>query len=307
MVEFFSQQPLTCTEREQSFLRTYGGDALNCLVAASRLGARCGFITRVGDDPFAEFLLNAWRAEGIDLGGVRRVPGFNGIYFISVSGAGEREFTYYRFGSAASTLSPEDVEGDYLRRAKVFHSSGITQAISASARAAVREAFRRAKELGLRTSFDPNFRPRLWNAEEARGALEEILPYVDIFLPSLPSDTQPLLGLLEAEAVIRWFWERGATVVAVKRGEKGCAIGHAGQVEALPAYPVEPVDTTGAGDAFDGAFLSALARGKRPRQAARLALAAAALSTRRRGAIAGLPTMEEVAALLEAYRSNPGA
>ena len=103
MVELFSEEPIA---RAGSFRKAVGGDALNTLVAAARLGASTGFVTRVGDDPFAPFLLESWRAEGIDVSHARFVEGFNAVYFISLLPGGEREFTYYRSGSAASTMTP---------------------------------------------------------------------------------------------------------------------------------------------------------------------------------------------------------
>ena len=126
MVELHSEEPIA---RAGSFHKAYGGDALNTLVAAARLGAGTGFVTRVGDDPFAPFLLEAWRAEGIDVSHARLVEGFNGLYFISLLPGGEREFTYYRHGSAASTMTPADLDPAYIGGARVLHVSGISQAI----------------------------------------------------------------------------------------------------------------------------------------------------------------------------------
>jgi len=289
MVEFFSERPLAGTAVTQRFTRTFGGDTLNCLVAASRLGSRCGYITRVGDDPFANFLVACWQREGINVEAVRRVPGFNGVYFISTTPSGEREFIYYRRGSAASTLSARDASAGYLRRAKVFHSSGITQALSSSARRCVAHAYRAASRLGLRTSYDPNFRPRLWPAERARAAFEEIAPHIQVILPSSPEDTLALAGSADPRRAIEHFWRLGIGIVAVKQGAKGCWLGYQRRKRHIAAPAAKVVDTTGAGDAFDGAFLHGLALGMSPEEAARLAVATAALSLRARGAIAGLP------------------
>src|SRR3972149_1098464 len=115
MVELHSEEPIA---RADSFHKAYGGDTLNTLVAAPRLGPGTGFVTRVGDDPFAPFLLEAWRAEGIDVSHARLVEGFNGLYLISLLPGGEREFTYYRNGSAASTMTPADLDPSYLGGAR---------------------------------------------------------------------------------------------------------------------------------------------------------------------------------------------
>src|SRR3972149_3705804 len=113
MVEFSGQGTLAESTR---FAKSYGGDALNCLVAAARLGSRTGFITRVGADPFKDYLLGEWGREGIDLSQVKVIDGYNGIYFISLQQLGQREFFYYRQGSAASRLTPTDVKEDFISR-----------------------------------------------------------------------------------------------------------------------------------------------------------------------------------------------
>ena len=195
MIEMFCEGPLARTD---TYTRTFAGDTMNMLVAASRLGAKTGYVTHVGNDPFQEFLTGAWRAEGIDLRCATPLDRPNGLYFISILPGGEREFTYYRAGSAASFLEPADIDPDYIGGAKVVYASGITQAISKSSRAAVLEAFRVAREHEVATAFDTNLRLGLWSLEEARAALDEIIPYVDILLPSAPEESEALFGTDDA-------------------------------------------------------------------------------------------------------------
>ncbi|MBI4307392.1 MAG: sugar kinase [Chloroflexi bacterium] len=304
MVELYADGPIA---QASVFHRSYGGDTLNVLVAASRLGSATRYITRVGDDPFAPYLLEEWRREAIDLSAVRQAPGANGLYFISLLPGGQREFTYYRKGSAASALSPADIAVDHLEGARVFHTSGITQAISPSARRAVLEGVRRAKAMGLRVSFDPNLRPALWpSLAEARAALEEVLPFVDIFLPSAPEEAEQLLGLRDAVEVARACRARGVRMVFIKQGKEGCLVVCDEGITRVPAYNTgEAVDTTGAGDAFDGAVLHALARGMDPVSAARLGAITAGLKVRGRGAVGSLPTGREVYALFERGAALP--
>ncbi len=301
MVEMFGEGlggPMECT---------VGGDALNVAVAAARLGGRCGFLTRVGDDMFAPLLLGRWSAEGVDLSAVRIVDGFNGVYYITVDEAGERAFTYYRRGSAASTIEPADLQADYLARAAVVHTSGITQAISPSARAAVRRLAETCGELGVRLSFDTNFRPKLWTAAEARQELRFVLPHVWVMLPSAGDEAEALWGTREPAAVAEKAIEGGAKIVAVKAGAEGCWVADGDGVEHVPAVSALPVvDTTGAGDAFDGAFLLALLRGARPVEAARLSVLVAAMACSQRGALGGLPRREQVVrAWAEVYGEQP--
>ena len=298
----FSEEPIA---RAGSFQKAYGGDTLNTLVAAARLGASTGYITHVGDDPFAPFLLESWRAEGIDTSHARRVEGFNGLYFISLLAGGEREFTYYRRGSAASTMTPTDLDPVYIGGARVLHASGISQAISPSCRDTVLAAARLAREQGVLVSYDPNLRRKLWpSLGEARAAALEVLPFADVVLPSAPEEMTDLLEVSSAEEGVERLWAAGVGMVAVKLGEKGCLLGYDGRLIAIPPFvPEAVVDATGAGDAFDGAFLHGLVSGLSPEEAARLAVVCAGLSLRSRGAIGGLPYHEEAYAAWHSFRS----
>ncbi len=297
MIEFFAEEPIA---EAPCFTKAFAGDALNIIAAAQRLGSRTGFITRVGDDPFAPFLLKGWQGLGIDTSHCRLVPGFNGIYFISLLPGGEREFTYYRKGSAPSTMEPDDLDEAYIAQTRILLVTGITQAISPSARATALRAVQIAREHGRQVAYDPNLRLKLWSLEEARRGLEEILPYVNIAMPGGPEESQILLDVEAPQAVVEYFWERGVNLVALKWGMAGCWVGERseGTMEQVPPLPgIEARDTTGAGDAFDGAFLHGLCAGMSAVDAARLGMIAAALKVRGRGAVASLPTREEVYAI----------
>ena len=292
MVELFSEEPMG---EATSFTRSLAGDTLNVLVAAQRLGSRTGYVTRVGDDPFADYLLGVWRGEGIDTSRVRRVAGFNAVHFVSLLPGGDREFTYYRKGSAPSTIRPDDLDLDYIGSARLLHVSGISQAISATARATVLEAVRAARERGVAVSFDPNYRHQLWTPGEAREAAEEVLPFVDYFLPSAPADTETLLGTADPHEAIDLCRERDLSTIAVTCGERGAVVAAGGEVFDVPVYTPGPVvDTTRAGDAFNGAFLHGLLTCRPPREAAALGSIAAGLKVRGRGALTTMPTSEEV-------------
>ncbi len=295
MIELFAEEPVPLWRAELLRMQV-GGDTLNVAVAAARLGSSAAFITRVGDDPFAQALLTAWQREGIDISAVRVVPGFNAVYFISVAESGERHFTYYRRGSAASTLEPSDVPEQLVRRAKVVHFSGITQAISPSARAACRRLIHLAQRSGAAVSYDPNFRPALWTAAEAREAMAEVLAAGAIAFPSAGAEAAALFGTDDFRAIAEKCLAAGARLVAVKMGAEGCFVTDGREELHVPAAPAcEVLDTTGAGDAFVGAFVHAWLRGASLLEAAQLANIAGALACCKRGALAGLPTAEQAA------------
>jgi 2-dehydro-3-deoxygluconokinase len=236
------------------------------------------------------------------------VEGFNGIYFITTFGDGQREFTYYRAGSAASRITPADLDPAFLGDCHVFFTSGISQAISPTARATVRAAVEMARAGGARVAFDPNLRVKLWSLAEARAALDEILPFLDVILPSAPEESEALLGLTDPAAIVEHFWARGVPIVAVKQGAAGCVIGAEGRLTTVPAYPVaRVVDTTGAGDAFNAGFLHGLIHGRAPVAAARVGTVLAGLKCRGRGATASLPARAEFERALAEVDAAAGA
>ncbi|TWI69514.1 2-dehydro-3-deoxygluconokinase [Pseudoduganella lurida] len=273
MVEFHATEPLATAT---AFRKGCGGDTLNALVTAARQGGRTAFVTRVGDDPFGAGLRAAWQNEGVDVSQAPLVPGENGVYFISLDAHGERSFTYRRAGSAPSTLDAAHIDEAFIASARCVLLSGITQAISPSARAATLAAARYASKHGVLVAYDPNYRPRLWSgAAAAHAACVELLPFVDILLPSLPADADVLPGA--PQHLVRH--------AVVKHGEAGCEVFHEGERHVVPAAPARVVDTTGAGDAFNGAYLTAFLRGLAPPDAAALANRVAAAKLAHRGAI----------------------
>ena len=304
MIELFSEEPMGEAE---TFKRSLAGDSFNILVAAQRLGSTTGYITRLGDDPFAGYLMSTWRNEGIDVSQAKLVAGFNAVHFVSLLPGGDREFTYYRKGSAPSTMQPSDLDHDYIGEARLLHVSGIGQAISDSARATILKAVEVAKNRGVSVSYDPNYRHQLWTPEEAREGMEEVLPYVDYFLPSAPSDTEAFLGTSDPHEAISLARRRGVDTVAVTCGDSGAVVAVGDDVFEVPVYTPGPVvDTTGAGDAFNSTFLHGIVHGTSPRDAATLGSIAAGLKVRGRGALTTMPSGDEVYAAFEALKAGSG-
>jgi 2-dehydro-3-deoxygluconokinase len=293
MIELCSEKSI---DETGYFEKSFAGDTLNVIAAASKLGSKVGYITKIGGDPFGEYLLESWKDLSIDTSHVIVDPsGFNGLYFIILKPECERDFIYYRHGSAPSTIKPEDLRPEYIKSAKIFHSSGISQAISGSSRDTVKTALEIAKDAGIKTSFDPNFRQKLWSAEKAKEALKDVIEFIDIIFPSAPQETEKLLGISSPEGVIKKFWDFGVEIVCVKTGCKGAVIGHKGEIRKVSQnLKVEVKDTTGTGDAFCGAFLNFLLQGEDPFKAAEIANTCAALKTLGRGAIKPLPDRESV-------------
>ena len=286
MAEFAAEQGGRLGE-VQTFRRGFGGDTANFIIAVARMGVSCGYVTRLGGDEFGRAFLTLWAQEGVDTRGVIVEPdGATAVYFISHH-AGGHDFTYYRNASAASRLRPDDLDDADLTGAKVVHTSGITQAISASARAAVDRALGIAERAGGTISYDANIRPRLWPVETAKPVAERTFGRAQLVFLS-EEDAAHLYPGSPPQDVVERVLAFGPRIVALKRGER----------HALPAWPVDVVDSTGAGDAFAGAFVAAWLGGARVEDAAWAANASGALTATGLGAVGPIPTRAQVAGFI---------
>ncbi|QGZ65782.1 sugar kinase [Paraburkholderia acidisoli] len=281
------------------FLQGFGGDTSNFCVAAARQGASVGYVTRLGDDTFGRLFLDLWRAENVDVQGVALdAEAHTGVYFVTHGEAGHA-FSYLRKGSAASRMTPETLPLDFIAATRFLHVSGISQAISASACDAVFAAIAQARRAGAAVTYDPNMRLKLWPLARARAVIEATVREVDYLLPSL-EDAQTLTGISDPEAIVAHYLALGPHTVCLKMGGDGVLVASGTQRTRIAGHAMNVVDATGAGDCFDGAFVTRLAAGETPEAAARYANAAAALSTQGFGAVAPIPRPEAVAALLNA-------
>jgi 2-dehydro-3-deoxygluconokinase len=282
------------------FRRGWGGDTSNAAVAAARLGVSVGYVTRLGSDEFGRSFLALWREEGVETSRVViESEAFTGVYFVAFEEDGAHDFTYYRQGSAASQLRAGDLDPDYLAGAKILHTSGITLAISDSSRAAAQEALAAARARNVVISYDANIRPKLAPPATLRETFESTVTLADIVFVS-DEDVRHLYGEVPLDRAVGGIVSRGPQLVVVKAGDQGCLVAYAdGRRDTVPAFPVRPVDTTGAGDAFDAGFLVRWLEGGPPTDAAEFANAVAALTTSGLGAVAPLPTRSRVHRFLE--------
>lgn len=289
----FNQQP------DGMYKPGHGGDTSNAACAAARQGVKAGYFTLIGQDTFGNGFLDLWSAEGVDASSVKQISTApTAVYFVT-HGPDGHEFSYFRAGSAASTMSPADLPLDALRSTKILHVSGISQAISASAADAVFEAIDIVKDAGGLVSYDTNLRLKLWPLDRARAVIHAGVSKCDIALPGL-DDAIHLTGLEEPEAIIDFYLGLGAKVVALTLGARGTMVATPERRELIAGRKVKPVDATGAGDTFDGSFLARTVLGDDPFAAARYANAAAALSTQGYGAVEPMPRRAEVEAFLAA-------
>lgn len=282
------------------YLQGFGGDSSNFAIAAARQGARVAYVSALGDDIYGRMLRGLWDREAVDHSGVKTdAAAFTAIYFVTHDAQGHH-FHFFRTGSAASRMKPADLPPELIRRARVLHLSGISLAISAAACETGFAAIELARQAGVQVSFDTNLRLKLWSIERARSVMSDAMRRCDICLPSY-DDMLALTGLSDPEAIVDHCLALGAKVVALKHGEHGAIVADARQRHRIAAYPCRPVDATGAGDTFGGAFVARLTAGDSLLQAGRYAAVAAALSTEGYGAVEPIPQAQAVRAALAAH------
>jgi 2-dehydro-3-deoxygluconokinase len=291
----FRADPAESLRTARRFSRSIAGAESNLAIGLSRLGCRAGWFGRVGDDPLGLGILDTLRGEGVD---VSRAAvddaGFTGVLVRDTHGERRIDVVYARQGSAASRLSVSDLDQDYLTSARVLHVTGITPALSQTAREATAEAVRLAAEAGVTVCFDPNLRRRLWpDMAEARRTLLPLLEHAQIVLVG-HAEATVLTGQETADAAGRWLADHGAVTVAVKLGAGGALGIRDGRSYHGQALPVRPVDPIGAGDAFDAAFLAAWLRGGDLAECVDDGNLAAGLSIQVSGDIEGLPYRREM-------------
>lgn len=279
----------------------YGGDTFNTAVYLARLGCDVAFITAVGEDPFSREFRTRLKAEAINDAGVLCHPTRSiGLYAIHTDDAGERSFTYWRSESAARAFFSCHGAAQSLASAvdaALIYLSGITLAIfSPAERAEIIALVKRARDAGAIIAFDPNYRARLWSdAAEFRHWVTMLAPAISIALPGFDEERQ-VWGDAGAEATMARWRSLGVQDVVVKDGARGALTVDGWRKNGAA---IIPVDTTGAGDSFNAAYLAARLNGRGIAESADLGAALAGLVVTHRGAII---EKEHMGAFLQAWR-----
>jgi sugar/nucleoside kinase (ribokinase family) len=253
---------------------------------AARLGSKVGFIGAVGDDDFGTCLLDRLQADGLDVTHCPRVPDrATGVAFVTYFSDGSRRFLYHIVNAAAGQMP--DLDPAYFRGVKFLHICGSSLSVSERMRDSCYQSVELTKAAGGRIAFDPNIRPELLGGEEAlRRICGPVVEAAHVVLPS-GAEAELLTGVKGAEEACRALLDRGPEVVALKRGAEGCTIITAEGKLDVPAYRVDAVDPTGAGDCFDAGFVVGLLEELPLEQVGRLANACGALGATRKGPMEG--------------------
>ena len=243
----------------------YGGDTLNTAIHLARTGHDVAYLTAIGTDPFSNDLVDEeWHGEGLDTSLVLRHPTRGpGLYAITTDGKGERSFTYWRDTSAARQMfALPGIKAALVaaEQADLIVYSLITLAIlPPEARDQLFALCRRIRARGSKVAFDGNYRHRLWTSmEEARAARDQAIACADIGLPTL-EDERLLTSERNADAVAKHWRALGCAETITKVGAEGARLPDGTILP--PPEVLQPIDTSGAGDAFNGGYLASRMNG----------------------------------------------
>jgi fructokinase len=292
--------PLSTVE---SFSRRAGGAPANVAVALSHLDAAPDFWTRVGDDPFGDFLVETLSSAGLATTYVERDPtAKTSLAFVAHGDEAERSFSFYRDGTADTRMRVDGIPEAAVAESAWVHVGGVTLTDDPS-REATFELMRRGRAAGATVSFDPNARPELWDEYDYGASVREAFELADV-VKATPEDLAAVGVTGDADELAHWVLDRGPHTALVTLGGDGALAattsdspwGEGPAVVSHDGYEVTPVDTTGAGDAFTAGCIAALSSGETLAETLSFANAVAAVTTTGAGAMTALPDRATVRA-----------
>jgi len=286
-------------ERADTLQQRFGGAESNVAIGLARLGVDVGWFSVMGTEPLGRRIVKTIRGEGVDVSRViysDKAP--TGI-MLREQISGKNAVHYMRKGSAASTMTPEQLDAEYIQGAEILHITGITPALSESCKATIFRAIELAKQANVKICFDPNLRLKLWSLEEAREVIFAIAAEADYFLPGWDELTL-LYDTEDADEISKRLNELKAISIVKGRGNNN-VIYNGGQQTEVPYELVDNVvDTVGAGDAFCAGFLAGVCQGTSIEEAVRMASINGALAVQTHGDWEALPDWEQLQQVLHA-------
>ena len=290
------------------YTQTAGGAPANVVCMAAKLGASTGFIGKIGKDMFGNYLKGILEERKVDTRGLILDKDFSTtLAFVKNGSHGERDFVFYRRNSADLNMKFSEVNLKLIDECKIFHFGALSLTAEPSKSATI-NAVEYAKAKGKIISYDPNWRPILWQSkEQAVQAMKNVLRYVDIIKVS-EEELQIITDCGNLLPAIAKLLNMGIKIVCITQGAKGCIIATKSSVELYPAYKVDSVDTLGSGDSFLGGFLYKLLEKSKDiteltsdelYEMSDFANACGAITSMEHGAIPAMPDLKEVEDFME--------
>lgn len=265
----------------------------------ARLGHKAAIVGGVGDDDFGKCLTERLENDGVDTSCIIKNDRIStGCAFVMYYSDGDRKFIFH-IGNTPAVLAPAPAD-EKLDGLKFFHIMGCSVMSELKFGRRIVDTAKKAYEKGAKISFDPNIRPELMKDPESMDLVNEIMDMTAVFMPG-KSELRMLSGKEDIEEAVKELFttKPGLEIIALKNGKKGCIIYTRDERIEFGVYAVTPVDATGAGDSFDGAFLCGLLEGKSLLDAAKFATAAASLNTAAFGPMEGKISRENVEKMIE--------
>ncbi|WP_141433560.1 sugar kinase [Bacillus sp. 03113] len=243
-----------------SYIRELAGAETNVAIGLARLGIEVGWVSKVGNDSFGEFIIDRLKNEHVNIENVMIEKGFaTGFQIKSKAKYGDPEVEYYRKGSAASQLSIDDFDERYFLQADHLHVTGIPLAISQKTKSFAQHAVHFMKKHGKSISFDPNLRSNLWaSIDEMVKVTNDLAIEADYVMPGL-NEGERLTGCKNPSDIASFYLDKGVKLVVIKLGEEGAYYKTSEQEGIVNAFKAKQViDTVGAGDGFAVGFISGM-------------------------------------------------
>ncbi len=282
-----------------------GGAPANVAVAAAKLGARTGFIGKVGNDAFGKLLIDTLNQNGVNADNMIITDKTNTtLAVVSLKPNGERDFAFYRKGFADTLLTESEISDDTLKNTRILHFGSVSMTDEPSCSATLNSVLR-AKNMGATITYDPNYRASLWaSRKDAIAKMKMPLDMVDIL--KISDEELPLLAdTADIESGAMILAEKYCiSIVLVTMGSKGAYYRFGSHTGICDGIKVKVADTNGAGDTFFGAFLSGMAKLNKykpmelseaeVKELVAFSNKAASITASRSGAIPAMPDIDEV-------------
>jgi 2-dehydro-3-deoxygluconokinase len=296
----FEAQDFGPLREAKVFQKWVGGAEDNFAIGLARLGFKCGWFSRLGDDEFGKEVFRTIRGEGIDVSRVIFDPeAQTGVFFVERQTHGDFRCYFYRQASAASRIAPVDIDPGYIKRAKIVYLTGITPVLSESARQATDRMFQVAVENGQTIVFDPNLRLKLCDIATARSILIPMMQKSAYVLPG-EAELKLLMDCQELSAAIDKAHALGIKNLVVKAGAEGAVLACGDEkLTSVAGFTLKnPISSMGAGDCFAAGFVAGLLQEQPLAQCARWGNALGAFCLMASGPYQALPGFPELQAFL---------
>lgn len=311
LVEIMRPRPGMALDQPGEFIGPFPSGAPAIFIdTVARLGLEAGIIGGVGEDDFGVNVLGRLTKDGVDCQLIKKYPGYaTAVAFVTYFPDGSRKFIYHIDRTPA--VMTKFINPDRIRGADFFHVMGCSLMASEALKHEIYQAVRFVASNGGKISFDPNIRIELLQDHSLEEIIEPVMSSCSVLLPGV-NELLLLGGSQDVESAARLLFARyPMELIVVKRGKSGCTVfTRDRQALNIPAYPIQEIDPTGAGDCFDAGFLCGLLEGRSLEDCARMASAAGALNAAAFGPMEGHISRESIKTMIEQGNnvlSKPGS